>query len=63
MMQITIDRTSEKQARRLVGQELAFIREFIRQGKRLSIAAGKLVYFEPRILFKTPKRSGNMLAL
>ena len=45
------------QVRRLIGEELALIREKVRRGKLLRIATGKDVVFEPRITF----RSGSAL--
>ena len=42
---------SERQARRLNGDELALIRDTLRSGKHLSVAAGEAVWFEPLITF------------
>jgi len=41
----------EKQVRRLIGDELALIRDTLRGGKHLSVATGEAVWFEPLITF------------
>ncbi len=41
------------QVRRVIGEELALVREKVRGGKTLKVALGKAVFFEPLITFKS----------
>ena len=41
------------QVRRVIGEELALVREKVRGGKTLKVAVGKAVFFEPLITFKS----------
>ena len=47
------------QVRRLIGEELALIRERVRRGKLLRITTGKDNVFEPRITFKSGPALGR----
>ncbi len=52
MIQNAFAQHLNNRVRRLIGEELAVVREKVRRGKPLKVTPGKAVFFEPFITFK-----------
>ncbi len=59
MMQNTTAQDSEKQVRRLMGEELALVRDTLRHGQPLAVATGETVWFVPLISFEAGSAAGQ----